>query len=62
MLLEDKIWGRDYTLIKVERISKDKTEILYSFITTKGRKSLTNDLYDANWFFLILDTYDIIEE
>lgn len=63
MRLECKTWGRDYTEIEIVRVSNDKSEVLYKFITAKGTKivQLNASTYDTSWKY-IFDTYKLIEE
>lgn len=61
MRLGCKVWGKDYTAIKITRVSEDRKLVLYKFLNVKGTRNNTSffgsDSYEATWN-LLLDTYE----
>ncbi len=60
MLLEDKIWGKDYTCIEIVKVSKCGKEVLYKFNKVKGDTAVFGSICENNWEYGILSNYDII--
>ena len=52
MRLIDVEWG-DWYEIEIMRLSENKEQVLYKFITCKGKTALSGDWYDQSWSGLL---------
>lgn len=57
-ILVDKIWD-NYTKIEIVRVSENKKEVLYKFLTAGGEKG-SSGTYTATWKYLCTDIYKIL--
>ena len=61
MKLEDKVWGKEYTVIEITRVSKDSKNVLYKYIIVQGTEVNFTDDYESSWNSL-LKHHNIIED
>lgn len=62
MLLEDRVWGRDWAEIKIVRVSKDEKDVQYKYTKIEGDIISTRRVHTATWKLLSSSMYTIIKD
>lgn len=63
MRLEHPTWGKEWSEIEIVKVSKNKKEIMYKYITARGHKMLLNKgLFSATWSWIVPNAYTLIKQ
>lgn len=58
MLLCDKIWGADETLIEIIKVSPNKKFVKYKFLRMNGSPVIDN-IFEGEFAYLVINKYNV---